>query len=968
MKKLFLIPLMTLVTCVMAWGYSTHSVGTFTELQTALSGAADGDVIKFTQDITYGGAWKTVNSTDLNSASTVEPALCITKSLTLDGNGHKLIGWGKHDIAIGATNGVLNCYPTSTAATLPAKTNINTIHRVTLAVHPDDPNAEIIVTIKNLSIGNTTMNKRYYGVMAFDGVKKMAWDNVKVECGEYSAQQALCTTGANSTPIELAIENSEIIVGTSGYATYFLKPITGHFTNTSILGWSALYFKNRNIQVYGAVVGTRGSNFTCNACTFTCRNIHNGESNSFAMFPMEDDGITLTLNNCSLNAEQIGDQAQSIVSLQAATRTSGYQPVVVNISGDNTHMYNIGAEAFKNNFAIGSGAYRDVITGEKGGNGEAMNVALTINISGGTFSENPESLSYPVYGGTTTTPTIVSGYEVQEVKQGTKTLYRVVKKAEEKAPGVKYDLNDDVPSDPVEGAGDNPNSSFELSTGTTMELNQATTEAGYVQVKDNGSDATTVKVGKTDGEDNKINQTLVINNGLDVQGESQVIVQAGSALVIGEGGITTEDPENIVIEADEDGAASLLLEPSITVNQTPELTVKMTATTGIDGYGGRVWHRFALPVDRLDAAWEKTRTGEGTGTYLYGWNYSSHDWAPLAGGSTDMTQWNGYTLSEWSTSAELFEVTYTFKGHLAGNMDAALNFVSGYNFFGNSYTGYISAANMLSGIADGNVQGTVWMWEPENQTYGAAALSELLEHPDRLEPWQKEVAPMQTFILRLAYGSAGSASINYADAIWGNPRYGNTSTPAPKRRALRSNSVSDDAYMRIVVTAANGKSDYVTFTENSSLSDAYDDNYDAEKFMNVNHFNFYATVSGADYTCVATNSLVGKKMSLSTLNDVNYTMSFKFVEGTRYAVKDNVTGEITDIEEGNTYSFTAQPNAVIDGRFEIVGRSMVVTGVEETELKSDVKGIYTMLGQYVGDDFNALPKGVYIVNGVKVVK
>jgi len=30
--------------------------------------------------------------------------------------------------------------------------------------------------------------------------------------------------------------------------------------------------------------------------------------------------------------------------------------------------------------------------------------------------------------------------------------------------------------------------------------------------------------------------------------------------------------------------------------------------------------------------------------------------------------------------------------------------------------------------------------------------------------------------------------------------------------------------------------------------------------------------------------------------------------------------------------------------------------------------IYTVGGQYVGDDLDALPKGVYLVNGKKIIK
>ena len=78
MKKLFLIPLMALCTCVMAWG-ATVEVGTFEQLKAAIDGASDGDVIKLTADIDYGTAGGT-------------NYLNIKNSITLDGQGHILTG------------------------------------------------------------------------------------------------------------------------------------------------------------------------------------------------------------------------------------------------------------------------------------------------------------------------------------------------------------------------------------------------------------------------------------------------------------------------------------------------------------------------------------------------------------------------------------------------------------------------------------------------------------------------------------------------------------------------------------------------------------------------------------------------------------------------------------------------------------------------------------------------------------
>ena len=90
MKKLYSLVLMAaaLLVGANAWA-TTHKVGTYDQLQTALTNAVNGDVIEFTADIAY-----TTNGTGL---------INITKSITLDGQGHKLSGWGTANISVSAT-------------------------------------------------------------------------------------------------------------------------------------------------------------------------------------------------------------------------------------------------------------------------------------------------------------------------------------------------------------------------------------------------------------------------------------------------------------------------------------------------------------------------------------------------------------------------------------------------------------------------------------------------------------------------------------------------------------------------------------------------------------------------------------------------------------------------------------------------------------------------------------------------
>ncbi len=909
MKKLFLIPLLTLLTCVMAFAEDRH-VTDITGLKAAV---ADASVETIYLDADINNYKGTATGSEIR----------ILRSVTIDGQGHTIKGYGKRTSTVGNVFSI-NQGGGSGMVDVVFR-NINMI--INFPATSNDRLARVIETrgnIRSIELDNVTMGVE-------DETKTIA---VGLQLGGNQASNA-----------NITITNSTISVGKSGYPVLSWNPYIMTASNSTFSGYCGLYFKG-----VSSSAGSAGTIVNADACNFDAPNAHAYADgwNNFGVFTTEDANITINLHNCGMNAQEVGLANQGMILAKKAG-------CVVNISGDNSHIN--GHMLLEDSDYPGYWLTYFMLTGE-------------MAITGGTYSVDPSHFGpfnpYEWFGDQDSSlPNedlyanfVPDGYEVKEITmEGVATpLYRVVKKAEEKEPGVMYDLNDNVQS---QGDGQNPTTSFELSDGSAMTLNQATTKAGYVEV----SNATIVTVA-TD-------QTLVINNGLDVQGASSVVTaQPGSALVIGEGGIVTESSANIVVEANEDGAASLLLDPTITVNQTPELTVKMTVPAEHAGYemlGSdkyRHWFRFAMPVEHMDATWAKE---PNVPTYLYGWNYSAQEWAQV--GVTEMVPFAGYTLSPDKEISTNTAVTYTFKGKLLGNTNCTLNLNHhGYNFFGNSYTGYISILKLVEQImGDAKIDGTVWMWDGEK--YQGVALEYVRNYgeiPGLVPSWQKEVAPMQTFVLRLTGSEFSSTDINYADAIWGNPRYDNAKSAlnaAPARQA----EINDNAIISMSISA-NGQKESIVLIENGVYSDAYDRGYDAIKYMNENSFNTYVGVNGENYGTVATDNLDGKMLSIKTNNELAYSMTFDFVAGEEYALRDNATNQVIAIEEGATYEFAAQPNSTVEGRFEIVSVAKMPTAIENTEVKTNVKGIYTLTGQYVGENFEALPAGVYVVNGVKIVK
>lgn len=721
MKKFFLIPLMTLFSCVMAWA---TNVATLPELQAAL--AAGGDI------------------TLTDNISGINAALNVNKSVAIDGQGHMLSG------AI-VNKGILTL----------VGTNDNMLE----------------VVISNLHIKNTKAKGIAINIGGY--LDSLSIDNSTLECPTKGNNKSIEFDGPQPQNAKIGIRNSTLIASASGYPIRSYNPMNLYMVNCSTSGYCALNFQanietSSNPAVYTGFAGSRGSKIFAENCYFDAPNVHSGGSNGFACFVFRDDGVDLTLKNCGMNAEALGNAGQTAFDLGG-----GYSPVeritdngnhAINITleGDNTHINGQFVSSYLHCgvkqtaeptttargyfiYETGYAAKYTVAPSASYIPSEAFEGKTTVNfvVKGGTYSINPENVSFrghvlidqlteeqkqqdpdnlPDSKFEQLGITIPGDYEVKTITMDgvVNPLYRVVKRAARDGEDKLYDLNNNVQS---QGDGQNPTTSFELSDGSDMTLNQETTKAGYVEV----SNATTVTVA-TD-------QTLVINNGLDVQGTSVVTANPGSALVIGEGGIVTESSANIVVEANQNGAASLLLDPAITVNQTPELTVKMTVPAEHAGYemhGSdkyRHWHRFAMPVEHMAATWAKE---PNVPTFLYGWNYSAQEWAQV--GVTEMVPFAGYTLSPDKEISTNTAVTYTFKGKLLGNTNCTLDLNHhGYNFFGNSYTGYISILKLVDQImGDAKIDGTVWMWNGEKyEGIGLEYLRQYGETPGLVPSWQK---------------------------------------------------------------------------------------------------------------------------------------------------------------------------------------------------------------------------------------
>ena len=485
-----------------------------------------------------------------------------------------------------------------------------------------------------------------------------------------------------------------------------------------------------------------------------------------------------------------------------------------------------------------------------------------------------------------------------------------------------------------------------IAVSTLTNVENAQTKAHYVEV----TSENTLTVGK--------GKTLTIGEGgLVVAEQAKVIVEVGGTLKVGQNGVIAPKVENILVKANAEGAGEFLVAPEVTFNPKPYGTVELYTEVGKKADGTYQWQRFGSPVEVVN---ELGNNKSDVKTAIYKWDNSLGDWASLGGKIDAILPFAGFAITNNQTT--ISPVTYSFLGQMVGNADSKINLdAKGYHYLANSYTGYVHTYTMLKSVMNENVEGTVWLQDgAEERCYGVSML-DLQEGDDEYA----EVAPLQTFILQVIGEEKQVVDINYTEAVWNNPLRNKQAAKVPQQIEE-----TEDAYVRITVKDEKNNTDRVNLREGEQYSDNFDNGADASKLEEKGYINFYATTNYGKQSAVASDKICGTKLSLQTLEGTQFTMTFSKIRGTKYAIKDMVTNKVVLMSEGNTYQFTATANSTEQDRFTIVDASEVPTDAEMVEVENTKNGIWTMLGQYVGEaeTWNTLPTGVYIVNGQKIVK
>lgn len=442
---------------------------------------------------------------------------------------------------------------------------------------------------------------------------------------------------------------------------------------------------------------------------------------------------------------------------------------------------------------------------------------------------------------------------------------------------------------------------------------------------------------------------------------AQIIVEPGATFIVtGEQGVVAPKVSNILLKTSADNPARFLFNPNVKSNVHPKATIEYVTKSWWEDGSHYQWERFGTPGYSGLESITCDKVGDDV-VYVEIQVYANQAWTSLGyiGGtySVDNTKLNKpfttYNMLAYRAKNETAP-TVRMTGALVGNGNATLTASQKWAPFANSYTADVDVYTMLNTFEStaSPVSPDVYVATPQGlgqYAWDALDVESAAEDNTKLKP-------MQAFMLLNRSHVVADRAINYKSMVY-DPAVGGA--PAPSRGV-----VADDntAKLRVIVTNEEGLSDNVKLRENAVNKKA------VEKYMN-DDVNIYVM---ADEKCaiVADENLEDTYLGFSTVNGGNFTISFAKVDGREFDLVDLETNARVAVTEGQTYTFSAARNTTADYRFKLVERKKVMTDVDKIGTDKNAKGIYTIMGQYVGEMnlWNTLPAGIYVVDGEKRVK
>ncbi len=402
---------------------------------------------------------------------------------------------------------------------------------------------------------------------------------------------------------------------------------------------------------------------------------------------------------------------------------------------------------------------------------------------------------------------------------------------------------------------------------------------------------------------------------------SQIVIEPGSTLIAGTGGIILKNnlgAQSILIKSDKSGKGTLLFNG--TENTNPRATVEMymyghkyDASEGADTDPNNYkWQHFGLPVEADEAEIEKTM-----GVFYYDWSVSK-GWVASSGAAVKAAgPWKGHNVT---TSAIAEGGIFKFEGQLVGAENAPLSMDNtGYFCFANSYTAPISIKKLVEKI-DAATGGSLWFYDASEaisqfQVYDSYEIAD----PSFVD---NGVPAMQAFYIHDKNGANTSVEIDYVNDVY--------SFIPGASGATRD---ADASMNGGKITLSDGV-EAATFTirESDEFSDEVGKG-DVEQ-METGMIQIYGLQGTTKLATMATNNIDDKEIAIKTKSRTAFTLKFTNLVGNGFRLFDDFTNQEVEVTEGGTYTFSAEANSTIN-RFHL-GKGVV----SANEADADAVSIY----------------------------
>ena len=151
--------------------------------------------------------------------------------------------------------------------------------------------------------------------------------------------------------------------------------------------------------------------------------------------------------------------------------------------------------------------------------------------------------------------------------------------------------------------------------------------------------------------------------------------------------------------------------------------------------------------------------------------------------------------------------------------------------------------------------------------------------------------------------------------------------------------------------------DELVMAESTDYTAAYENLRDAEKMADVNNPSLYGYVENRKCGVIATNNLEGMALTLETVGETNYDISFYNVGGATYYFIDLVGGTYVQIAESNVMHLTGvAANSTLANRFMISQMPIVAV----TSVTTNAYGLATFS---YNADLETVESGVKLYKG-----